>query len=292
MLIYIMGDARSGSTPLGIVLGSHPEIECVGELFRWPQFRGGPKPGDGKEGHHRFWEAVRNVYDETAGPPDFARLISAQEEFEDYIKFPRVILGRYGRKAADTYCRHERKLVHSIRSVSESEVLVDTSKRMGRAWMLAHCLDEPVRIIHLVRDPRGTLWSFMKREVEQKPKSPLKTLVDYSAKNAMSSLVRLGLPEGSVLRVRYEDLFQSPRTELKRIGEWMGLEFSQTVLALEGHQQIPVPFLLDGNRIRTKSTIQMGLDDEWRRRLPPAYRALALGMTAPFSLAYGYFSGG
>ncbi len=291
MLIYVMGDARSGSTPLGIILGSHPEIECVGELFRWPQFRGHPKPGDEREEHRAFWEAVRNAYLAQVGLPDYSQIAAVQGKFESYTNFPKVVLGLYSSEDMMVYCRHVRELLQAVRSVSGAEVIVDTSKRMGRAWMLSRCLDEPVRIIHLVRDPRGTLWSFMKRGIEQKAKSPVRALLHYSVKNAMSSVVSLILPKESVLRVRYEDLVQSPKTELERLGEFVGLDFSQTVSELEEHQPIPVPFLLDGNRIRKRSTIQLTPDEEWKKGLAPAYRALALGITVPFSLAYGYFGG-
>ena len=289
MLIYVMGDARSGSTPLGIILGSHSTIECVGELFRWPQFRGQTKPGDEREEHRAFWEAVRNAYLARAGPPDYSHIAAVQEKFESYMNFPKVVLGLYDSGDMLVYCSHMERLLQAVRSVSGAEIIADTSKRMGRAWMLPRCLKEEVRIIHLVRDPRGTLWSFMKRGIEQKAKSPVRTLLHYSVKNAMSSVVRLGLPNNSTLRVRYEDLVQAPTTELLRIGNFLGLDFSQTVRELEERQPIPVPFLLDGNRIRKSSTIQIRPDEEWRTGMAPTLGALAIGLTVPFSLAYGYF---
>ena len=49
LVVYIMGDGRSGSTVTGIVLGNHPSISSNGELHKWARYKGHPKEDNDKD---------------------------------------------------------------------------------------------------------------------------------------------------------------------------------------------------------------------------------------------------
>jgi hypothetical protein len=288
-LIYIMGDGRSGSTVLAVLLGNHPAIAAAGELAVWPKYEGYPKPGDDGPEHHRFWESIRQAYLEYGPAPDFPTLIEAQEEIDGYRHFFRVLFNRVSGVTCQIYCRHTDKLLGAIRSVSGRQVLVDSSKRMGRAWMLLRSRPSEVRIIHLVRDPRAMLWSQMKRNVEQDYKSPIKAMLHYSMKNLMSTFVQWRAPQGTVLRMRYEDIVQQPLVEIRRIGSFLGLSMEELSNKIETDPLLLVPHLIDGNRLRQEKSVALRLDDEWRHRLRTGYRWLAVLLTLPFFLIYRYW---
>lgn len=287
-LIYIMGDGRSGSTILSIILGNHPAIESVGELSRWLVFAGYPKPGDDRVEHHAFWQSVREAYLDTGPVPNFSELVRAQQEIEEYKNFPKALFGRIEPDAKTLYRTHTARLLDAICRVSGKPILVDSSKNMGRACMLLRFWPEKVRVIHLVRDPRGTLWSQMKRNIEQEYKLPVTAMVHYSFKNLMAAFVQWHAPKNTVLRVRYEDICMQPRTEIERIGAFLELPMTSLTDILEKTGTFRVPYLLDGNRVRRQTEIELRFDNQWRQNLSRKEHALAIGLTFPFFLIYRY----
>jgi hypothetical protein len=289
-LVFIMGDVRSGSTVLSVVLGNHPQIESVGELPRWPAFRGCPKEGNQKVEDHEFWRLVREAYSDPGPPFDFSRLATVEEAVEAHHNFWKLLLGRLDPALEAEYKQHLLRLLEAIRSVSDKNVILDSAKKPARAYMLLRCPGLRVRIIHLVRDPRGSLWSQMKRDVEQKHKRPYVALLHYSIKNTMSEIVRISAPSDTVLRVRYEDLALQPVREFERIGRFMDLSMEPVIARLEAGQPFAVPHLIDGNRIRREQQIQLQLDGEWQERLSRKHRLLSALLTFPLFVAYGYWN--
>lgn len=287
-LVYIMAEVRSGSTALCILLGNSPMVESVGELARWPAFRGRPKHDNEKPDDYAFWNSVRNVYHAEAGEPDFAALLDVQGKAEGYGAILLTLLGPIDQLTRDAYRAHVRRLLAAIQSVSGKSIVVDSSKRMGRAWMLFQCMPRETQIIHLVRDPRATLWSQLKRGVEQSPRPPVRAMLQYSFKNLMAEIVRWRLPRHAVLRVRYEDLAERPAAQLRRIGSFLDLPVGQLAVALEKGTALRVPHLIDGNRVRREAMIKFTLDDEWRSALRMWQRLLAVVLTLPFFVLYGY----
>jgi Sulfotransferase family len=289
-LIYIMGDGRSGSTIASIVLGNHPSISSNGELHKWALFKGYPKWDNKKEEDHRFWEAVRAYYLKRGFPSDFAYLEGVQDKVEEYIRFPELLLHRTPPETLSTYYAYVLGLVEAIEAVSDKEIVVDETKRPGRGYALLRCQDIDMRIIHIVRDPRGVLWSSKKRDVEHPYKSPLTAAMHYSIKNLMCLIVQRLAPSGTVLRVRYEDLVTRPEVELRRIGGFLGLSMEPILAKIEAGDPLKVPCLLDANRIRHETEIRLRLDDAWRSRLGLGNRLIAVLGTLPFFLLFGYWN--
>jgi len=288
-ILYVMGDGRSGSTILGIILGNHSSIECVGELRRWLEFGGYPKPGTEKQSVHAFWEAVRTQYSQSSPLSNIPVLLQAQIIVESFARFPLVLLGLLPASIKETYESHLLKLFDALAMVSQKSVIVDTSKNMGRAYSLLHIARGRVKVIHLVRDPRGVLWSQLKKNIEQDYKSPLKSMFHYSIKNFLSHLVRWVMPKGAILQVRYEDLVNRPLDELRRIGLFIDIPMDGLAERVVNGDPLTIGHLIDGNRIRKQSAIRIRPDHEWQLNLSAGYRFLAVLMTLPFFFLYGYY---
>jgi hypothetical protein len=290
-LIYIMGDGRSGSTALNIILGAHPEIAGVGELSKWAQYGGFPKPGDDKAADHAFWEAVRAQYFAVAPGTSLNQIAAIQREIENYKNFPRIALGMFDARKTEVYYAHVHNLLTAVRRVSRKPVIADSSKPMGVAYLLLRCPRIRARIALLTRHPCGVVWSQMKRGVEQKRKPLFTAILHYAAKNLMCAVVHWRAPRGAVMCVRYEELITAPRRTLERIGKHVGLSMTEVIEAIEKDKPLPVYHLIDGNRIRRANEIQLRLDDEWRTGLSRFQKALVVLLTFPFILAYGCFNG-
>lgn len=169
-LVYIMGDGRSGSTILSIILSDHIAIESVGELSKWADFHGYPKQGNEKEEDHLFWQSVRNIYFDRYGSPDFSELISIQKEIEDYRNIIKLFFNRLASKTIIRYQAHTWWLLDAIYCATGKKILVDSGKNPGRAYLMLNNDNFNVKVIHLVRDPRGVLWSQIKKKSNKKPK--------------------------------------------------------------------------------------------------------------------------
>jgi hypothetical protein len=289
LLIYIMGDGRSGSTVLATLLGNHPQCVSVGEISKWPRFEGRCKQGDDKEGLAEFWDDVLIAYKNQHTDTSYERLAEVQDRFEDYGRLPSVLLGRTPRWAREIYHNHTIKLIRSIEQVTGKGALVDSSKRMGRAYMLVRNPYLKVKVIHIVRDPRGALWSQLKRDVEQKHKKPLQALGHYWVKNLGCHLVTWFSPGADVLRVRYEDLALRRGDVLNRLEEFLELPMDPLRDLVAADRPLFIGNLLDGNRLRRQRELLLRLDAAWRTGLSRFWKTTALLMTAPFSMVYGYW---
>lgn len=291
-LIYIMGDGRSGSTVLATLLGNHPDITSVGEICKWPGFEGRPKRGDEKEGLDEFWSDVLAAYRSQHTDTTFAQLAEIQERFEDYGNLPALLLGRTPRWAREMYHNHSIKLIRAISRVTGNNIMVDSSKRMGRAYMLMRNPYIDVKVIHIVRDPRGALWSQMKRDVEQKHKKPLAALLHYWVKNFNCHLVSWFTRDARVMRVRYEDLTVPGSWGVEQLEKFVGVSLEPLREMLVAGRPLAVEYLLDGNRLRRRQELHLRIDDAWRSGLPAFWKVASLALTLPFSALYGYWSAG
>jgi hypothetical protein len=99
-------------------------------------------------------------------------------------------------------------------------------------------------------------------------------------------------PRSTVIRVRYEDITLSPKTEFKRLGDFLGLDLDSLANKLLKQEPFTIPPLLDGNRVRLKDKIIVQYDDSWKKDLSRSKKILALLITFPFSCVFGYLKQG
>jgi hypothetical protein len=149
--------------------------------------------------------------------------------------------------------------------------------------------------IHLVRDPRATGFSWRRRKAYDPKGARLMTRHTY-VRNAASWLywncvaewIRRYVPPRSWLRVRYEDFVAFPEAVLKEITDTFRLPTAGW--PLRGHVlRLGIHHTVEGNPSRfTTGPRQIQIDDQWRKEMPIAARALSVAITAPLFVAYGY----
>ena len=105
--------------------------------------------------------------------------------------------------------------------------------------------------------------------------------------NALTCLTARSLRRGA-LRVRYEDLCAAPRSVLERIGEFVGLDMSPVIGTIEDRSSLRVGHNVGGNRVRFHRALTLRPDEEWRDKLPGAYRRTARIATWPLRRRLGY----
>jgi hypothetical protein len=293
-VIYVMGEGRSGSTILDLLLSNHKRIVGAGEL--WSFYTG----TDTTTGlctcglpfkDCNFWQLVRQRYLNEIGGSSIEP-IRNQRRYYDRLMwvFPRL-LGVHERGFND-YCKSLFSIYKVLAEVSQKEVIVDSTKHIGRAVNLLKCPGIDVFLIHLVRDGRGVIWSRL-RDKERDPslnrKGPLLSTLVWMTKNVLASLVGY-FARDRIIKLRYEDLISAPVKELSRIGKLCGLDMDGVLHNLSeknihrmGHQ------IGGNNKARSgDEKLNLRLDEEWKMRLSIRNRFMFGLISGWLARYYGY----
>jgi hypothetical protein len=110
--------------------------------------------------------------------------------------------------------------LRAIRAVTGSEVVVDSTKSPAYGRFLASSPDVDLRVLHLVRDPRATAWSW--RKAQDSTLRPAALGIVWDVWNPTIEALWARDAE-RYLRVRYEDFARQPRETSARVLAFAGL---------------------------------------------------------------------
>lgn len=263
---FILGCGYSGSTLLDLILGSHSRMIGLGEIHA--------KAFDAfltenqictclfKARECHFWRKVLKRLHEFTGQESF-RLAPVNG-------------------GPDTIVRNTTDLFRAVKDVSSAEILVDSSKRTRRAYLLAGSgLIQP-KIIHLVRDGRGVAYSYLKRG------HMFKQAVSQWRDTNADIRDWLGSSESPThISVRYEDLCARPVETSRRVCEFLGLEWEPKMMSFgqKTHHNVrgnPMRFTINDSAIK--------LDETWKEALSAEDLNLFEALAGPLSRQLGYDS--
>jgi hypothetical protein len=300
--VFVMAHSFSGSTLLSFLLGAHPEVATVGEMYISPAFNTDDylcscgRPID----ECPFWRQVSremesrgvpfNVRDsDTSFRTDgLGRLTYRMLTFE-----PRGRLLEAARRAAvhflpgarrelERRLRVNQALVDVVTEMRGVNVFVDTSKRPGRALLLRWVPTFDTRVIHLVRDGRGVVRSATRnlgRTVEEGARS-------WAASIQSAEQVQRRFSPDCWLTVRHEDLCLDTGRELERIFRFIGVTPGLQVSDFRGFEHHII-----GNRMRLDKASEIRLDERWRTELTPSQIRSVERIAGPELRRYGYEDG-
>jgi hypothetical protein len=302
-VIYIAGAGRSGSTILDRILGTLPGVTSCNETIRvWKNgFLENLGCTCGSSFREcLFWSAVaKQAF--PGGEPNPARTDELQWEVSRSRYFQRLLADPSSQSSFGTRLAEYRAtlgpLYRAIAEVCGCDVLVDSSKLPGEALVLAGIPGIDVRVVHLVRDARAVAHSWRRNRRDpglrrrQDRHRPLFVAAYWSTRNVLSEMLKRRLP---YVRVRYEDVMGSPRTELRRLLEAVDVLNGRDI-PLSGDRTVrlgPV-HTMSGNPQRFETgPIELRSDVEWKRAMPAAPRAAVTAMTLPLLIRYGYVGAG
>jgi hypothetical protein len=304
---YVAGLGRSGSTLLDRLLGQLPGHVAVGELvYLWSH----SVLLDHECGCRRpfsecpFWQEVgRRAFGPRAWEAvDAKQLAESQQSLDQTGRIPSLVLPRLNRRFRAKllpYAEVMGRVYAAIAAVSGAAVVVDSSKYPGPLYLLRQVPGVRVHAIHIVRDPRGVAYSWSRtvrrperdnRLGEDMPLWPVR----LSARRWLTTNLLVGmLPALRTPRMllRYEDLVEQPRQQLRRIASFVGVALPDSAPSyIEGTTaHLVATHTVDGNPMRfVVGEVPIVLDEKWRTSFTGRDRRLVDLLTWPMRLRYGY----
>jgi hypothetical protein len=214
------------------------------------------------------------------------------------LLLPRAVWPR--RAEVDEYLGLLRQLYAGVAAAADADVVVDSSKIPTYCLLLRAAGLRP-RVLHLVRDPRGVVFSWQKTVVRPDAASgsavgdlmlrygTAGACVRYVIYNALAELLRrLGLP---YVRLRYEDVAARPGAGMQAAAEFLGKQLRPELMDKLSRAEVvlEIDHTVDGNPMRFDvGPVAIRPDGRWRSDLAPGTRRAVSALTAPLLARYGY----
>ena len=305
-VLYIGGFGRSGSTLVERILGQLPGFCSAGEIvFLWQrglidsQLCGCGVPVPECEFWSRVGKTAFGGWDQIAAP----EMLALQKRVDRNRYIPSMVAPPVRPAARGDVARYGEvlsRLYRAIGEVSGARVVIDASKHASTAFLLTTRVPGlDVRVVHLVRDPRGVAYSWTK-EV-RKPEvtgedafmpvySPVSSGRQWLSYNLLFEALR-ALPAAKSAVFRYEDMLADPRAYLERILAHAGEPVLPESFAFLGDREVTlgVDHTVAGNPMRFhEGPLALRLDEAWKSKLPRRDQRIVAAVTTPLRLRYGY----
>jgi hypothetical protein len=285
---------------LAAILGSQANVFCAGELSYLPGqgWSGADYCSCGARGDDcDLWNQIRGNWANRLGTDDireYHRLTSHIEHSRSAIRR----LGNLGQRPwpeFDRYAQKTRAVFEAIRHVTSSATIVDSSKLRSRALALSRIPGIDLRVIHLIRDVRGVVWSKKKKlcaapgvTQERSGQRAWRTVAGWIQNHFQSQRVLRALGPGQSVQLRYEDLVTDPVKSLRDLEAVTESDSSSIGRQLAAAVPIVVGHVIAGNRMRLAGSLRLKPDTEWRHALPGVDRCICWVLAGWLLRRYGY----
>lgn len=297
--VYITSASHSGSTLLTLLLARHPAVTTIGETIA-VQSRGNGDTGLCSCGELisecGFWKELERRLKQRRG---VAQLSEYQTDFRlpQHRWTDRLLRAEYhGRclemirdtllAASPAWRSHgprllanNEALIDEVVRLSGKPVFVDSSKEPHRLKFLLQIPSLRTRAIHLVRDGRGVMASYMRRA-----KWPPERAVDEWRRSILSEEhILRRLPADARIFLHYEDLCRDVESHVARLLQFMGLDPQAWVRDQQGLEHHIL-----GNRMRMQKDWKIQLDEKWRETLTRRELEIFERIGGRLNRKYGY----
>lgn len=299
-VVYILGAAHSGSTILSAMLGLDDRIFAAGELGRLLSKQEGETRicacGD-ELWQCDFWGQVLPLWQAGRGDGALESYARQAERHRDLAAVPSLLLAQLKpSRALREAVQETGVLLRAVCTAAQRRVIVDSSKGAGRALLYSLVPGVDLRVVHLVRDGRGYLWSLHRRIVGSAEgalisRISLRVTADLALRWSLLNLAcEFTLRTGGLksIRLRYEDLMGDPPAAFEKLGEHIGMDLSEAGQRAASGEPLSFGHMPAGNPIRLRGETRLAIDEEWRRRLTPAAERTYWLLAGPVAERYGY----
>jgi len=250
-----------------------------------------------------FWGDVYRRFEEKYPEQGIAEYRRMLQYLTVFYRLPQTVISwLLPRWVKEHYEPMTRDFFGLVADKSGCQYIVDSSKDFARAWYLLKTFPRQVKMIHLVRDGRGVLWShlrffrqgkpfmFLRRNYRGKRAWPIMAAesIGWSISNWIGTL--MAALHSQMIVVRYEDLVRDPAGELQRIGKFLDLDMSALGKRIADGDELEIEHPIGGNRMRFSENRRFRFrpDINWPQNLPRTYVWLFTLLAFPLNWWYGY----
>jgi len=298
-LIYLAGDARSGSTILAALLGAAPGVVASGELNMLLDAIGGARMcACGRPvSECSLWATVLERFRSELAPSGTDDYLALQERFTRIRAVPRLLLAARRRSPSfGRYSRWTAKLLEAIAAAAGAAIVADSAKNPVRALAILLGGQVDVRLVHLVRDPRGVAWS--KRKASRRSGwrqwrrhglvIAARAALDWVVSNLATEAILASHPALPAIRIRYEDLAGDPEAALRQIGRVVGIDLAPIGRMAARGEVFPFGHIMAGNAARERGPSRIAIDMDWETNSPRWMRRTVWLAAGWLARRYGY----
>lgn len=299
-ILYIAGLGRSGSTLIDSILGQTPGFFSVGEI-------------------HRLWDSGP-IYDRVCGcgvpliecevwsqileeafggPEGFSNANLAKLKDRGYRTrhLPRLMMpdGReWIREALGPSLEQLERLYRATAELTNSRVIVDSSKFPSYGFVLDSIPTLDVYIVHLMRDPRAVAYSWKRDKFDPGTGKSLGTMAPAKTASLWLSwnyaIERLWRHTDRYLALRYEDFVAHPRASTELLLSFVDEGMQQpSSFVDEGTVKLAPSHSVCGNPIRfDQGETRIKLDTRWQNQLDISAQWVTTAIDWPMMNRYGY----
>ncbi len=304
-VLFVAGTGRTGSTLVGNLLGSIDGSVSVGELRHiWNRGYGENwSCGCGKPfGQCTFWADVTARAFGGTNDLNLDVLRSSERELlrlrNSWLWTHWVNSAEYLYSMHGHYLEMTERLYRTIADVSQAEVIVDSSKTPSYGGLLNVLPAIDLSVLHLVRDPRATTYSWMNPKAS--PDRGLEGTMDHLGARKSAFLwawwndlaEKLWPEDGEVpsARLQYEEFAREPESSIRRILGVVAPELTGKHLDIQGPMAtISISHSVSGNPDRmSHGPIKIHHDQRWQADLARRDRAIVNLVAGSVMKHYGY----
>ncbi|MGH8547097.1 MAG: sulfotransferase family protein [Methylococcales bacterium] len=313
--VLLCSAARSGSSLLDMLLGSHSLVESLGEFsFLGKAIARNEACSCGLRIREcRNWQRVFDRVREEKGI-DLLEAPYAMRQWDTYMDNSNADFNQQTRTySLRRKVRKVRTLVHFsspvfsrlvplspqlrqgvenaiylyevIRSIGQATVIVDSSKEVFKAVSVYLRCPEAVRVVLLTRDGRGAMYSRLYSGVwtGESPEYAVRRWKNYYE----SALRMIGawVDPLHVYRLSYEELVRDPDLVVARLHEWLGLSVNSQA-ASKSKKVLHIAGGNDGTKSRFRSGVKS--DERWKTGLGRGELALFESRAGELNRRLGY----
>ena len=238
-ILFILGTAHCGSTLLSLILDSSPQCFTVGELSNLPRLYKNNQPIS--QNDYNFWNTKISIN-------ELNKLARGLSNARISPGIPLMVEKFFRELINDDIFRP----YSIISSKSSAEVIIDSTKTiywissMLRLQELKKEFD--IYLLHLVRDGRAVLNSYLKRRKN--------TSVEYISKLWLKRVTNnekffKDFSRGNKIQLAYEKLATTPQETIQDICNFLGINFMPEMLNYWQYEH----HIISGNR-ETKSLVE------------------------------------
>ena len=262
-VVYILGSGHCGSTLLNLLLNGHSQVCGLSELNQVRFFLNSQKRNQKKNSSHTKWEKISKVFKKLSG--NNLKDINVK-------KIPKS-----NSKNAKLWITNNENIFFAINAVTGKKIFVDSSKDPKRLNLLKQSKHLEVQTIHLVRDGRAVINSYVR-----KYHNFFLCFHRWFATGIWSLYLKTNT--GPWLEIRYEDLVSDPQKSLKSICKFIGVKYQEQMLNYRSHEYIGVC----GNFMVNNKTEKISKDNRWKQELSKKHKLLFYIFGSPLNFYRGY----